>query len=216
MATHSMEWSDLYLGSAYYYQPFDRYRPPAYTSDNKLLYGYNGVDYMATVIKISVPFFPGESEYLEIAMDYACDKDATIFWALCTSDEKAREYAMSHGSTVSDETAIKTGSLVLPEYGAIGDNLDVVDSFSLTIQTTEIEANKDHYLILWHGDKNGAIAYFKKRTSGASLRLAYNSGLVYIDTGSGFTAYQGYIDNGTSWDLAVPYIDSGTNWDMYS
>lgn len=41
-------------------------------------------------------------------------------------------------------------------------------------------------------------------------------GLVYIDNGNSFEAYQVYIDNGTSWDQYVPYIDNGTSWDMCS
>lgn len=40
------------------------------------------------------------------------------------------------------------------------------------------------------------------------------AGLVYIDNGSGFAAYQVYIDNGTGWDLYTPYIDNGITWDM--
>ena len=39
-------------------------------------------------------------------------------------------------------------------------------------------------------------------------------GLVYIDNGTTFVAYQVYIDNGTSWDLYIPYIDNGSSWDM--
>jgi hypothetical protein len=39
-------------------------------------------------------------------------------------------------------------------------------------------------------------------------------GVVYIDDGTGFTAYQVYIDNGTGWDLHIPYIDNGTSWDQ--
>ena len=39
-------------------------------------------------------------------------------------------------------------------------------------------------------------------------------GLVYIDNGSSFDAYQVYIDNGTAWDLHIPFIDNGTVWEM--
>lgn len=41
-------------------------------------------------------------------------------------------------------------------------------------------------------------------------------GLVYIDNGNGFEAYQCYVDNGTSWDLYAPHIDNGASWDLYS
>ena len=39
-------------------------------------------------------------------------------------------------------------------------------------------------------------------------------GLVYINTGSGFEAYQVYIYNGSSWDLYCPYVYNGSSWDM--
>lgn len=37
-------------------------------------------------------------------------------------------------------------------------------------------------------------------------------GLVYIDNGTQFEAYQMFIDNGTSWDQVIPYMDNGTEW----
>jgi hypothetical protein len=39
-------------------------------------------------------------------------------------------------------------------------------------------------------------------------------GLVYIDNGSGFEAYQCYIYNGTEWELYMPYVDNGTDWEL--
>ena len=40
-------------------------------------------------------------------------------------------------------------------------------------------------------------------------------GLVYIDAGTGWSAYRVYIDNGTTWEQYVPYIDNGTTWVVY-
>lgn len=40
------------------------------------------------------------------------------------------------------------------------------------------------------------------------------TGLIYIDNGTSFEAYEIYIDNGTSWDKYVAYIDNGTSWDQ--
>lgn len=37
-------------------------------------------------------------------------------------------------------------------------------------------------------------------------------GLVYIDNGTQFEAYQMFIDNGTNWDQVIPYMDNGTEW----
>ena len=39
-----------------------------------------------------------------------------------------------------------------------------------------------------------------------------SSGLVYIDNGTQFEAYQMFIDNGTNWDQVIPYMDNGTEW----
>lgn len=39
-------------------------------------------------------------------------------------------------------------------------------------------------------------------------------GLVYIDNGAGFEAYQVYIDNGQGWDQYAPHVDTGQDWEM--
>ena len=43
-----------------------------------------------------------------------------------------------------------------------------------------------------------------------------SAGLVYIDNGQGWDAYEIFIDNGVGWDKYVPYIDNGIGWDLYS
>lgn len=40
------------------------------------------------------------------------------------------------------------------------------------------------------------------------------NGLVYIDNGTSFDAYQVFIDNGSSWDQYMPYLDNGSGWDV--
>ena len=52
--------------------------------------------------------------------------------------------------------------------------------------------------------------------SGTMDLTKINRGLVYIDNGSGFDAYQAFIDNGSGWDQYIPYIDNGSSWDQYS
>ena len=39
-------------------------------------------------------------------------------------------------------------------------------------------------------------------------------GLVYIDNGTTFEAYQVFIDDGSKWEQYMPYIDNGSDWDM--
>ena len=52
-------------------------------------------------------------------------------------------------------------------------------------------------------------------SSPAKIAITYEpKGLVHIDNGSSFDAYEVYIDNGSSWDRYVPYIDNGSSWDI--
>lgn len=57
--------------------------------------------------------------------------------------------------------------------------------------------------------------YYLGGTDKATVTTSGGAGLVYIDNGTKFEAYQCYIDNGSSWDLYIPYIDNGSSWDMY-
>ena len=41
-------------------------------------------------------------------------------------------------------------------------------------------------------------------------------GLVYIDTGAKFEAYQVFIDNGSEWEQHMPFIDNGTEFELYT
>ena len=48
----------------------------------------------------------------------------------------------------------------------------------------------------------------------ATVTTSGSAGVVYIDSGSAFEAYQCYIDNGSSWEAYMPYIDNGSSWDL--
>lgn len=50
----------------------------------------------------------------------------------------------------------------------------------------------------------------------SAMTSSGGAGLIYIDDGSGWSAYQVYIDNGSSWDMYMPYIDTGSSWNLYS
>lgn len=58
-----------------------------------------------------------------------------------------------------------------------------------------------------------STALGKVSGSGTGTLTTINDGLVYIDNGSGFDAYQVFIDNGSSWDQYIPCIDNGSGWD---
>lgn len=66
-------------------------------------------------------------------------------------------------------------------------------------------------------NSNGTCVNNLYKTTGNRTLYAYwkPKGLVYIDSGTGWNAYQCYIDNGKSWDMYIPYIDNGKSWDMY-
>ena len=56
--------------------------------------------------------------------------------------------------------------------------------------------------------------YYMVEGRQATVTLSGSAGLIYIDNGTSFDAYQVYIDNGTDWDLYMPYIDDGTDWGL--
>ena len=66
-------------------------------------------------------------------------------------------------------------------------------------------------------DHDGLSYTCGSASASGSMTLTPTSGqgLVYIDNGSGWDAYQVYIDNGSSWDRYIPYIDNGSSWEQY-
>lgn len=57
--------------------------------------------------------------------------------------------------------------------------------------------------------------YYLTTNQQATVTTGGSAGVVYIDNGSSWDAYQCYIDNGSSWDLYIPYIDNGSSWSVY-
>lgn len=51
-------------------------------------------------------------------------------------------------------------------------------------------------------------------TTSHTVTLPMIAGVLYIDNGSGWSAYEAYVDNGKSWDKVIPYIDNGKSWDI--
>ena len=66
-------------------------------------------------------------------------------------------------------------------------------------------------------DRDGLSYTCGSASASGSMTLTPTTGrgLVYIDNGSGWDAYQVYIDNGNSWDRYIPYIDNGSSWEQY-
>ena len=72
------------------------------------------------------------------------------------------------------------------------------------------------YLYLWTNVDNSTNWCRIRHTVDNPIQLTYEEaqGLIHIDNGSGWDAYEVYIDNGSSWDRYIPYIDNGSSWDM--
>lgn len=74
--------------------------------------------------------------------------------------------------------------------------------------------NTTYYLRIFPGTTT--YGYFNLTSNAtATVTTSGSAGVVYIDNGSRWDAYQCYIDNGSSWDLYIPYIDNGSSWSVY-
>lgn len=99
-------------------------------------------------------------------------------------------------------------------------------SATMTINNLNLAPNTTYYIYLFPGSgysNDGSskvgqyLVYCYDASSNDLSSLEYTdtlSGLVYIDNGSSWDAYEVYIDNGTSWDPYVLYIDDGSSWDV--
>lgn len=79
----------------------------------------------------------------------------------------------------------------------------------------EIKLDPDATYYLWLFPSTTYWGLFNWTSAVASAEVIGAQGVVYIDNGTGFDAYQVYIDNGESWDLYIPYIDNGTEFVLY-
>lgn len=71
-------------------------------------------------------------------------------------------------------------------------------------------------LLKQNGTTASRIKCIGDRTSSSAAKLVVTyepKGVVYIDNGTKFEAYQIYIDNGSGWDLYTAHIDNGSGWD---
>ena len=222
MAMYSVKCSDVSSCRALHYTPSDLWEDPYYDSliakgmIEISLNSYETKQHEVSIIRFLTPFFAGESESITLNLRVGyCSMDVTLGWAVCTSDSNWKDYIGAFTPSVADENKVCSGTLVFPEFpldeiGAYGDY-----GFSFEIPVARLKSNTTYYLFFWHGEYVPA-KIVGIRTDRASMYINYNSGIVYIDNGSGLVAYQGYIDNGSDWDMVVPFIDNGSGWDMYT
>lgn len=99
-------------------------------------------------------------------------------------------------------------------------------SATINVSGLYLNPGETYYLFIFPGSgykndgssQNGQYQVFTYDNGGNELTSLVAtetlSGLVYIDNGTSWEAYEVYIDNGTSWEQYIPYIDTGTGWDM--
>lgn len=171
--------------------------------------GYNNYNYYAYVLKFTTPTFAGASESINFNfwMYKGVGTTVRLRYAICSSDANKTLYCET-SSAVTDSYQITTGTV------SFSNMTTTTESRTLTVSTTGLQSNQTYYLILWAYNQTGIeLREINSAWGSYSITMGYNDGVVWIDNGSSFEAYQCYIDNGTSWDLCVPYIDNGSSWD---
>lgn len=131
------------------------------TSDDYIPYTY--------VLKFTTPSDVGYSHSLAVnlsgAKSYVYDEgDYRICYALCESDENHNMYLRAT-SIVNDPTQLASGSLSNREWF----------SMPFTIETNELQSNKEYYLIFWIPSDTGFVA-----TAGADPTEYHGVTLNYI------------------------------------
>lgn len=195
------------VGQAYGYSTLN-----GYTTYNPAYAGFGSNNRYAFVLQFITPEFIGASESIavDMVMGIGVGENVDLRYAICTSDANITSY-MGTTATVNDENQVASGTLTIEGLTA------VLEKETLTINTSALKPSTTYYLILWGaGDTGVEIRQVNSEWGDHSVSMGYNTGLVYIDNGSGLEAYQAYIDNGTGWDLCIPHIDNGTGWDVYS
>lgn len=62
------------------------------------------------------------------------------------------------------------------------------------------------------GSTSAALTQIVPEPEEPDIPEVTTKGVVYIDNGTEFVAYQVFIDDGTTWKQYIPYIDTGTAW----
>lgn len=109
-------------------------------------------------------------------------------------------------------------------FTRIAEDVVAAESTTLTVTipvSTWGDVTVGKYIVIVQSQARGTSYGYKgiycNATNGyPKITFNYTQGLVYIDNGSGWDAYEVYIDNGSSWVKYMPYIDNGSSWDLYT
>jgi hypothetical protein len=137
-----------------------------------------------------------------------------------------KEHSLEEISDAQDEHRISSTIIKTPyqETPTFNPEANPPKNLSYEMSVDSLEPNTTYYLIFWaertlNLNDSGYLKHVYlvlESLESCSISVVCRVGLINIDNGSGFSAYQGYIDDGTSWYPVSPYVDSGSGWDTYS
>lgn len=135
-----------------------------------------------------------------------------------TMNAVAQQITSSWSESTTWNTQPNVSTTTQSSTVAMGKGHSGTVTFDVTKIVQDWADGSSQYGILLKQD--GTVAEAMKciadRTSsnGAYITVTYEpKGVVYIDNGTKFEAYQIYIDNGSGWDLYTAHIDNGSGWD---
>lgn len=177
---------------------------------------------------IKIPEVKGSIQNIEVEIGYTAYSGGTIQWALRpfknsffnpTGQVGTGYYSslgdvdmyVTHSTSVSDNLQVANGTIHFPSY--IMEYPGLYGFVKQVIPGDVVNQGQWYTFILWGKPTSD---YISIETTEITATANYASGLVRIDTGSGFDEYLCYVDNGTSWDMVMPYIDNGSGWDLYT
>lgn len=166
----------------------------------------------ATTVPIKIDKINWNNTAYSVSSVTIAEKTETVTLAAITQPHTLSVTQGTGTSLTVNRTSSPTGGA---ETGVITDGATIYDGDTLQISATAASGYALNSLTV---NGEGIASGDTITVSGdvSIVSTGKQQGLVYIDTGSGWEAYQAYIDNGTSWDMCAPYVSDGTNWNLMS
>lgn len=141
---------------------------------------------------------------------------SAVYWALPNNSMgSGTAPALRWYIGIDPNSHINAGSSTTVYNGNVSVSNDGYGNLTFTGYADMVLApNTTYYLWIFPGTTTYGF-YWLTANQQATVTTSGSAGVVYIDNGSSWDAYQCYIDNGSSWDLYIPYIDDGSSWSVY-
>ena len=183
---------------------------------------------MATITSGASQTYAGTSESTQKIVGYNGGKNYVVRYAFTTGSEGASSVSWELGGnslgggtaqtlrwyiTTSSTSHINAGATTTKYHGNAKSS--VVGGYTVFSGSADIVMlpNTTYYLWIFPSVATYGF-YWLTANEKATLTISGAAGLVRIDSGSAFEAYQCYIDNGSAWEAYMPYIDNGSSWDL--